>query len=113
MIVFTESNLLDFSLDGRTAVLYAFNALDSESCENTVLTKGEQSLEDVESIETTVSNDSKLLQPFDFFNTVFFPSGVKSLETIVVNSLEAIVIVIQSQKSRALQSWVDLYATTV
>ena len=113
MIVFTESNWLDFSLDGLTAVLYAFNALDSESFENTVLTKGEQSLEDVESIETTVSNDSKLPQPFDFFNTVFFPSGVKSLETIVVNSLEAIVIVIQSQKSRALQSWVDLYATTV
>ena len=113
MIVFTASNLLDFSLDGLTAVLYALNALDSESVENTVLTKGEQSLEDADSIETTVSNDSKLLQPFDFFNTVFFPSDVKSLETIVVNSFEAIVIVIQLQKSRALQSWVDLYATTV
>ena len=113
MIVFTASNLLDFSLDGLTAVLYALSALDFESFENTVLNKGEQSLEDADSIETTVSNDSKLLQPFDFFNTVFFPSGVKSLETIVVNSFEAIVIVIQLQKSRALQSWVDLYATTV
>ena len=112
MIVFTESNLLCLSLDGLTAVLYALNALDSESFENTVLTRGEQSLEHVESIETTVSNDSKLLQPFDFFKTVFFPSSIKSLETIVVNSFEAIVIVIQLQKSRALQSWVDLYATT-
>ena len=102
MIVFTESNLLDFSLDELSAVLYVLSALDSEFVENTILTKGEQSLEDAESIETSVSNDSKLLHPFEFFNTVFFPSGVKSLETIVVNSFEAIVIVIQLQKLRAL-----------